>query len=1030
MRYTADLHIHSHYSLATSSKLTPEHLEYWARLKGIQVVATGDCIHPGWLNELQEKLLPAGNGFYVLQDKYRLAESRALTSDYFDFPVYFVLSTEISSIYKKNNRTRKIHNLCYFPSIEIAREVQDKLDRIGNIRADGRPILGLDAEKLLELVLESSSESYLIPAHIWTPWFSLFGSKSGFDVIDECFGPLSKEIFALETGLSSDPEMNRYCSMLDRFKLVSNSDAHSPEKLGREANLFDADLSYYGMFNSLKGESGFAGTIEFFPQEGKYHYDGHRNCGICWEPSETVKHKGICPVCGKEITKGVMYRVSELSDRKEVSRESVTPPFSSITPLVEIIAEYRMVQSTSNKKVVQDYHSIISQLGPEFDVLLHRSIDDIRSVAGEVLAEGISRLRSGKVFIEEGYDGEYGRIRVFGKDEFFTGNPLFAGLDLKEKKNKTSKIKISEIPESDIIEKNEIFRINEFTAEQLEAINFMDGQAAIIAGPGSGKTSVLIERIKKLINKGISSDEILAITFSQQGAAEIRKRLLRDNLPPVTVSTFHALGLKILQEHFQLIDRTGEFTLAEEHELGEILKSIQLNDSVKADIMLDDIFAYKEGWGNFDSVKDIFDEYESELQKNDIVDMSDLIYKSVQLLSNNPSVKEKWNKKFRWIMVDEFQDINARQSELIKLLTGDNGNLFVIGDPDQAIYAFRGSDENCFTKLVNDFSNIKMIQLKKSFRCTQMILDAAVGVFGKRDSMVALQIGENVAYQHYDTDRQESEWIARTIESLLGGVRHFSMDSGITDGNDNNISFSDFAILCRASFMFAPIIKALNDHGLPYEVIGGKPFYTESPVAEIIELIRAAYYKHDYSDMEKLATVASLIEQGKNISEIFLELSDIFKLDKKTAKRLYVWSAQFENNYDDFFKQLIISNKAGDDNQRVGEAIRLMTIHAAKGLEFSQVFVPGCDDGIIPFNIWKSENININEEARLLYVAMTRAKRKLYLSGASSRRCNNRKMKFEISPFLMKIDKGLITLPEFKLKGKADKIPEDQLKLF
>jgi DNA helicase-2/ATP-dependent DNA helicase PcrA len=318
MRHFADLHIHSRFSRATSSSLTPEQLWLWAQIKGVQVVATGDCIHPGWYAELSEKLSPCGDGFFQLKKEYAAMVEEQVPAACRG-PVRFILSTEISDIYKRDGKVRKVHNVLYMPDFATLEKLQAKLEAIGNIRSDGRPILGLDSRDLLEIMLSCNPDAFLIPAHIWTPWFSVLGSKSGFDAIEECYGDLTRYIYALETGLSSDPLMNWRLSRLDNFVLVSNSDAHSPSKLGRESNIFDTDLTYAGILGALRDpqDKGLAGTIEFFPEEGKYHFDGHRKCKTRMHPRDTLKNKGLCPVCGKPVTVGVMARVEELATRAE-----------------------------------------------------------------------------------------------------------------------------------------------------------------------------------------------------------------------------------------------------------------------------------------------------------------------------------------------------------------------------------------------------------------------------------------------------------------------------------------------------------------------------------------------------------------------------------------------------------------------------------------------------------------------------------------------------------------------------------------
>lgn len=406
--YIADLHIHSHYSRATSKDCTPEYLDFWARRKGIQLLGTGDFTHPIWREELRQKLTPAEEGFYVLKKEYCMKQGILSGAE----SPRFVVSGEISTIYKKNGRVRKIHSVILLPGIEEAQLVSEKLEAIGNLHSDGRPILGLDCRNLLEIVLETCPRAIFIPAHIWTPHFSLFGAFSGFDSIEECFEDLTPHIHALETGLSSDPPMIRRLSALDRFQLLSNSDAHSPSKLGREANLFNTDFSYQGLSDAIRTGEGLKGTIEFFPEEGKYHYDGHRKCNLCLSPSQALQYKGKCPVCGGKLTTGVSHRIEQLADRKEGYRQLKEEFFESMVPLLEVIAA-SMGYTTASKKVQTQYETMVQTLGTEFDILRNLPIEDIRKVSGEWIAEGITRLRSKKVTCSPGYDGEYGVIQLF-----------------------------------------------------------------------------------------------------------------------------------------------------------------------------------------------------------------------------------------------------------------------------------------------------------------------------------------------------------------------------------------------------------------------------------------------------------------------------------------------------------------------------------------------------------------------------------------------------------------------------------------
>ena len=408
MKMIADLHIHSRFSMATSKEGTPENLDFWARKKGISLIGTGDFTHPVWREELKERLVSEGNGLYRLRDAYVKEESRKFPGE----GTRFVVSGEISSIYKKNGKTRKVHNVILLPSLEAADAMAQRLEKIGNIHSDGRPILGLDSHDLLEMMLDVCPEGILIPAHIWTPHFSVLGAKSGFDSVEECFEELAPYIHALETGLSSDPAMNWRISKLDRYQLVSNSDAHSPSKLGREANLLDIDCSYEGLYRAIQTGEGLEGTVEFFPEEGKYHFDGHRKCGVSLSPVEAERVGGICPVCGKKLTMGVDHRVEQLADRAEGFVKKDGKKYESLVPLPEVISAC-MGYSTASKKVQGCFEQMIQTLGTEFDILRNVPSEDIKSCAGERIAEGIENVRTGNVKRIPGYDGEYGKIELF-----------------------------------------------------------------------------------------------------------------------------------------------------------------------------------------------------------------------------------------------------------------------------------------------------------------------------------------------------------------------------------------------------------------------------------------------------------------------------------------------------------------------------------------------------------------------------------------------------------------------------------------
>ncbi|MCK9594090.1 MAG: endonuclease Q family protein [Candidatus Omnitrophica bacterium] len=395
MKFIADFHIHSKYSRATSKNMDVRHLAEWAKLKGITLMGTGDFTHHLWLEELKQNLEDLGNGLFKHKD------------------IYFILTAEISSIYSKNGRVYRIHNLIFAPSFKTVDKINEALGRRGNLASDGRPILGVDASELAKIVFDIDENCMVVPGHIWTPWFSLFGSMSGFDRIEDCFEEQTSKIFALETGLSSDPAMNWRLSALDRFTLISNSDSHSPQKIGREANVFDCEMDYTTIREVLKtkDKKRFLYTIEFFPEEGKYHFDGHRNCGVCFSPKETKEHKGICPKCNKPLTVGVLNRVDCLADRREGLTPDNAIPFKSLIPLDEIIADVKGVKKGS-VAVEREYMGLLAKFGTEFNILLYLKDEELRQGMFRPLAENIIKMRLGQVNAQPGYDGEYGIISV------------------------------------------------------------------------------------------------------------------------------------------------------------------------------------------------------------------------------------------------------------------------------------------------------------------------------------------------------------------------------------------------------------------------------------------------------------------------------------------------------------------------------------------------------------------------------------------------------------------------------------------
>lgn len=416
MRVIADFHIHSKYSRAVSPKMVPEEISRWAGKKGVNLISASDFTHPLWFKELKSSLEPAETGFYKFKKNFSLGAQKETR---------FILTTEISCIYSKKGKTRRIHILIFAPSFETAEKINNKLNWIGNLKSDGRPILGLDAKELAKIVLDISPDCFVVPAHIWTPWFSLFGSKSGFNSCEECFDEIAGSVYAVETGLSSDPQMNWRIKNLDNKTIISASDAHSLAHIGREACVFEIPESEFNYSNIIKiikekDKKRFLFTVEFFPEEGMYHFDGHRDCKIVLSPRETEKRGGICPKCGKPLTIGVMNRVGELADenRGEDFTSGGAIPFKKTVPLYEIIADALNI-GVQTKGVLERYEQIITELESEFNALLWAEKKDIASASDEKIAEGVMRAREGKVFVSPGFDGQYGKVKIFEEGEEF-----------------------------------------------------------------------------------------------------------------------------------------------------------------------------------------------------------------------------------------------------------------------------------------------------------------------------------------------------------------------------------------------------------------------------------------------------------------------------------------------------------------------------------------------------------------------------------------------------------------------------------
>ena len=716
----ADLHIHSKYSRATSRDCVPEYLDFWARRKGISLVGTGDFTHPAWRAELMEKLVPAEEGLYTLREDVRFREDTAP-----EVQPRFVATGEISTIYKKNGRTRKVHSLILLPSLEAADVLARKLEAIGNIHSDGRPILGLDTRDLLEITLESCPEAVFIPAHIWTPHFSLFGAFSGFDAIEDCFEDLTPCIHALETGLSSDPPMNWRLSALDKYQLVSNSDAHSPAKLGREANLLDIRPSYPELAKALETGEGLAGTIEFFPEEGKYHLDGHRSCRMCLSPQETEAAGGRCPICGKKLTIGVLHRVEELADRAEDYVKPDAKSFESLVPLPEVIAASEG-GSAAGGKVNRKYERMLRELGPEFHILREVPEADIGEVAGPLVAEGIRRLRKGEVRRMPGYDGAYGVIGLLepAEREALNGQVSLFGLGEAPAAHRGRAAKAAKR----MAEPEPVYAApagEGLNAEQREAVTAQARAVEVVAGPGTGKTKTLVARIAYLIEeRGVKPGEITAVTFTNQAAGELRERLEerlggRRAVHGMTIGTFHAICLDLLSKRPQGVRLIGSY---EALEAAEDVRCA-LGVDIKPGKLLQEVSRRKNGLDT-ELENEVFDAYCAHLRELRLLDFDDLLLETLELWEKD-GPRASAERRFTHLLVDEFQDCNTVQSRLLRAWGRKGKSLFVIGDPDQSVYGFRGSDPGRFQRVEEDLKDLATVRLVKNYRSTPEIVGCA-----------------------------------------------------------------------------------------------------------------------------------------------------------------------------------------------------------------------------------------------------------------------------------------------------------------
>lgn len=1090
MRFIADLHIHSKYSMATSSDLDLEHLYMAAQYKGIQLVATGDATHPAWFSELETKLSPAEPGFYLLKEEIRKKLDPLIPSSC-KGPVRFILSSEISSIYKKGGKVRKNHNLVFFPDLESQKKFNAKLSRIGNIVSDGRPILGLDAKDLLRISLDTHPEAFLVPAHIWTPWFSMLGSKSGFDHIEECFEDLAPEIFAVETGLSSDPSMNERVSFLDRLSLISNSDAHSPGNLGREANLFHTDFHYPALVKALKekGSGAFIGTYEFYPEEGKYHLDGHRKCGVSLTPEESLNLKGICPVCEKPLTLGVLYRVNELADRPPSfvqEEKSLKTSFSSLVPLPEVLSQI-MDCGPKTKKVTGLYEKLLRSYGSEFSILFDVEAHNLKDSGIPLIDEAILRVRQNKIHIEGGYDGNYGKVEIFSpleKEGLLPQKKLFQSAEVKNKRVKKELLekplffpekKEESVKKDEGLESTDIF--SGLNSKQKEAVLYTQGPSLIMAGPGTGKTRTLTRKISWFLQNKEFSGKILAITFTRKAADEMRERLslIHGKDFPVDVFTFHALCFQILEHEGmnpKIPDANLSRLIAE-----KCIKKAGL--SIRPALFEKRIADIKKKMESGAVIQDedgkLFHIYKEEMRESGFVDFDALVDLSLDLLRKDEAFSCELLKRYQAIFIDEFQDIDSSQYTLVRFFSKNLDHITIIGDPNQSIYGFRGGSPLFFDAFKKDWPETKTFHLVQNYRSSTTILDAAWQLLscGKKSVDPVFKVfshmaGPEIRIKAASDEKREADWIADTIQKSVGGTGHHVIYAGRDGEGEETSAFSDIAVLVRTKNQARVICEVFEKKGIPYQIAGDALLYENekikrllaefrivaglAPVSDLLHqpfsmefkesFVRSLFEKNPFlfPFFEEEPLLSALFEKRKTMADQILSPKDSAELLELLIKKgedfsqeelLFAENLVFRakgKNYKDFFSGISMEKEVDLLDFKV-EKVRILTLHASKGLEFTVLFLAGCEKGFLPH---EREDTSVEEERRLFYVGLTRAKNILWISWAKKRRVFGKTETREVSPFLTELENFLSEIKEGgkKTTSRKKKMEDQQMSLF
>ena len=870
--------------------------------------------------------------------------------------------------------------------------------------------------------------------------------------------------------------MNWRVSSLDRFRLVSNSDAHSPEKLGREVCVFDTELDYFALRRALETGDGYEGTLEFFPEEGKYHLDGHRNCDVRLSPNETRGRGGLCPVCGKPLTVGVMHRVEDLADRPEETAPPATAgAMQSLIPLPEILSEIHQVGPKS-RQVARHYESLLGRLGPELPLLNAVPLEDLRPASSSLVAEAVSRLRRQQVVREAGFDGVYGKIRLFedaelrrytlgaslfGEERASPGpvvadragesaaaegpaaeeEPAAARSPNRRQPAKAPSPSLAALPETPALRgrrgpaaasPDRSAARPPVRARPRPAPSGRDhlGAAAHRRGAPAPERPGPSPTASHTSSRAAAPPRPSASRSPSPGGRPGRcgsalRTLLPDEWEDVPVHTFHSFGLSVLREHRNATGLQRGFRIASEAERVQLLRDALDVSERKARAHLAAISRARRTAAppaGDDEAGEVEEAYRGQMELRSWIDFDDLVIRAADVLGSDPAVRSEQRRRHPFVSMDEYQDVDAQQVRLVRQLAPPDGNVCAIGDPDQAIYRFRGADVRFFSEFERDFPGTRVVRLTRNYRSDRNIVALSSQVIapsgsGPRSVPVLEEAPQLVVLHEAPTEKAEAEFIVRSLEETLGGHSFFSIDSGrSTESEGRDLSFSDFAVLYRTEAQAAPLAEALARSGMPFEARSHRRLLDHPGVAGLVDalLLETSETGTVWERLEALSPAAG----GKATAE-----------ERAARELLKPIADACGDDTDRFLAELALGTEVDAWDPRA-DRVSLLTLHAAKGLEFEVVFIAGCEDGLIPLKWGKPDPADLEEERRLFYVGVTRARTKLYLTRAKKRLARGKVREQAPSPYLADIEERLLERRRLRLPEREAKGPDPQLDLF